>query len=41
MVHYLLAWIPMVAIAVANGGFREAWLVPVLYRLYRRKAGVR
>jgi hypothetical protein len=27
MVRYLLAWIPMVGIAVANGAFREAWLV--------------
>lgn len=30
MVRYLLAWIPMVGIAVANGAFREAWLVPQL-----------
>lgn len=30
MVRYLLAWIPMVGIAVANGAVREAWLVPQL-----------
>ena len=30
MTRYLLAWIPMVGIAVANGAFREAWLVPRL-----------
>jgi hypothetical protein len=28
MVRYLLAWLPMVGIAVANGAFREGWLVP-------------
>jgi len=26
--RYLLAWLPMVAIAVANGAAREAWLLP-------------
>lgn len=30
MNHYLLAWIPMVAIAVANGAVREAGLKPRL-----------
>lgn len=28
MVRYLLAWFPMVVIAVANGALRELWLVP-------------
>lgn len=26
--RYLLAWFPMIVIAVANGAAREAWLVP-------------
>jgi hypothetical protein len=30
VVRHLLAWIPMVGIAVANGALREAWLVPRL-----------
>lgn len=30
MGRYLLAWFPMVLIAVANGAFREAFLVPRL-----------
>ena len=30
MGRYLLAWFPMVLIAVANGALREAWLVPRL-----------
>jgi hypothetical protein len=30
MVRYLLAWLPMVVLAVANGALREAWLVPFL-----------
>lgn len=28
MARYLLAWLPMIAIAVANGAVREAWLLP-------------
>jgi hypothetical protein len=28
--RYLLAWFPMILIAVANGALREAWLVPRL-----------
>ena len=28
MTRYLLAWLPMVAIAVANVAAREAWLLP-------------
>lgn len=28
MGRYLLAWFPMILIAVANGALREAWLVP-------------
>jgi hypothetical protein len=27
MARYVLAWLPMVVIAIANGAFREAWLV--------------
>ena len=30
MGRYLLAWLPMIVIAVANGALREAWLVPWL-----------
>jgi hypothetical protein len=30
MARYLLAWFPMILIAVANGALREAWLVPRL-----------
>jgi hypothetical protein len=30
MGRYLLAWFPMILIAVANGALREAWLVPRL-----------
>ena len=30
MGRYLIAWFPMILIAVANGAFREAWLVPRL-----------
>jgi hypothetical protein len=26
--RYLLAWLPMIAIAVANGALRQAWLLP-------------
>jgi len=28
--RYLIAWFPMILIAVANGALREAWLVPRL-----------
>jgi hypothetical protein len=28
--RYLLAWLPMIAIAVANGAARQAWLLPRL-----------
>lgn len=38
MVRYLLAWLPMVGIAVANGAFREAWLVPQLGEHQGRQA---
>jgi hypothetical protein len=30
MGRYLIAWFPMIVIAVANGALREAWLVPRL-----------
>jgi hypothetical protein len=30
MGRYLIAWFPMILIAVANGALREAWLVPRL-----------
>ena len=30
MGRYLIAWIPMIVLAVANGALREAWLVPRL-----------
>jgi hypothetical protein len=30
MTRYLLAWIPMLGVALANGAFREGWLVPRL-----------
>ena len=30
MKRYLLAWVPMIGLAIANGAFREAWLVPRL-----------
>lgn len=30
MIRYVLAWLPMLAIAVANGAFREAVLAPRL-----------
>ena len=33
MGRYLLAWFPMILIAVANGALREAWLVPGVYAL--------
>jgi hypothetical protein len=35
--RYLLAWIPMVFIAVANGAIREAWLSPRLGELHGRQ----
>jgi hypothetical protein len=38
MVRYLLAWLPMVGIAVANGAFREGWLVPRLGEHQGRQA---
>ncbi len=28
MARYLIAWFPMIPIAVANGALREAWLLP-------------
>lgn len=37
MVRYLLAWLPMVFIAVANGAIREAWLTPRLGELHGRQ----
>jgi hypothetical protein len=30
MARHVLAWFPMILIAVANGAFREAWLLPRL-----------
>lgn len=30
MARYLVAWLPMIAVAVANGAVREAWLLPRL-----------
>ena len=33
MWHYVLAWFPMVAIAVANGAVRQAWYGPYLSEL--------
>jgi len=30
MGRYVIAWFPMIVIAVANGALREAWLVPRL-----------
>ena len=38
MARYLLAWLPMVLIAVANGALREAWLTPRLGELHGRQA---
>lgn len=38
MGRYLLAWFPMVLIAVANGAFREAFLVPRLGEHAARQA---
>lgn len=37
MGRYLLAWLPMVVIAVGNGAFREAWLKPRLSELHARQ----
>ena len=37
MARYLLAWFPMIAIAVANGALREAWLAPRLGELHGRQ----
>lgn len=34
--RYVLAWFPMILIAVANGALRQAWLLP---RLGARRAG--
>jgi hypothetical protein len=28
LARYLLAWLPMIAIAVANGALRQAWFLP-------------
>jgi hypothetical protein len=36
MGRYLIAWFPMIFIAVANGALREAWLLP---RLGKQAAG--
>jgi hypothetical protein len=30
MARYLIAWFPMILIAVANGALRESWLLPRL-----------
>jgi len=38
MARYLLAWLPMVGIALANGVFREAWLLPRLGEHQGRQA---
>ena len=37
MGRYLLAWLPMVLIAVGNGALREAWLVPRFGELHARQ----
>lgn len=37
MVRYLLAWVPMVFIAVGNGAFREGWLKLRLSELHARQ----
>jgi hypothetical protein len=37
MSRYLLAWLPMVAIAVGNGALREAWLVQRLGEMQARQ----
>jgi hypothetical protein len=37
VVRYVLAWLPMIAIAVANGAVREAWLLPRLGDLLARQ----
>lgn len=36
MGRYVIAWFPMILIAVANGALREAWLLP---RLGKHAAG--
>jgi hypothetical protein len=38
MARYVLAWLPMVVIAVANGALREAWLTPRLGEVHGRQA---
>ena len=38
MARYLIAWFPMVLIAVANGAVREVWLVPRLGEAAARQA---
>jgi hypothetical protein len=37
MARYLLAWVPMVFIAIGNGAVREAWLTPRLGELHGRQ----
>ena len=38
MTRYLLAWFPMIPIAIANGALREAWLLPRLGERQARQA---
>ena len=37
MRRYLLAWVPMIFIAIANGALREAFLTPALGELQWRQ----
>jgi hypothetical protein len=37
MARYVLAWVPMVLIAIGNGALREAWLAPRLGELHARQ----
>jgi hypothetical protein len=37
MARYILAWVPMVFIAIGNGALREAWLTPRLGELHSRQ----
>ena len=37
MGRYLLAWFPLIVIAVANGALREAWLTPRLGEQHGRQ----
>lgn len=37
MARYVLAWVPMVFIAIGNGALREAWITPRLGELHGRQ----